>query len=83
MDGLYLEIWQEPNGYTSLIYSGEMGDDARQLLANGSKLIKTIFAKSHFEAMTIYYEFMGWGKYTTIYERDKQPYSEWFNKKTK
>lgn len=81
MDGLYSEIWQEPDGCTSLLFSGQLGDQSRNLLADGSILLKTIFAKSHFEAMTIYWEFMGWGEYVCSNEMDMQPYSEWFKEK--
>jgi hypothetical protein len=41
-----------------------------------ARLIWTVEAGSHFEAMTAYYEFMGWGKYTTNQEWDYQPYPE-------
>ena len=39
-----------------------------------SKLIHSFYASSHFEAMTVYYLFMGWGTYITDYESDKEPY---------
>jgi hypothetical protein len=37
----------------------------------------TVEASSHFEAMTKYYEYQGWGTYTTVYPaEDKQTYAE-------
>ena len=44
---------------------------------NDSKLIWECEANSHFEAMTKYYQFRGWGEYTSDYpEIDKRPYCE-------
>ncbi len=39
-------------------------------------MIHTFQAISHYEAMTIYYAFMNWGVYTTIFEQDKEPYAK-------
>ena len=37
----------------------------------------TIEAASHFEAMTMYYEHMGWGEYRTDFlEIDQQTYAD-------
>ena len=37
----------------------------------------TVEARSHFEAMTLYYEHMGWGDYRTdVPEIDKHSYAE-------
>ena len=68
------EIWENPEGLTTFLVSDESGDDSRKLLEPGSKLIKYIDASSYFEAMTLYYQFMDWGKYTTDFEEDKLPY---------
>ena len=53
-----------------------MGDDARALLLPGSQKAWTVEATSHFDAMTKYYEYMGWGKYTTEHASDFEPYPE-------
>ncbi len=54
-----------------------MGDDARKALELGSRLVWTVEAASHFEAMTKYYAHMGWGEYTTDFpDIDKQTYAE-------
>lgn len=68
------EVWQDPKGLTELVLADERGDVQRKLLEPGSRIIYTFSANSHFKAMTIYYKFMGWGTYTTIYEQDKLPY---------
>lgn len=42
-----------------------------------AKLVWTVEASSHFEAMTLYWEHMGWGEYTTGYqEGNRQTYAE-------
>jgi hypothetical protein len=71
------ELWEEREGeeYTFCL-AGPRGNDARKLLAPGAKLIWSIEAGSHFEAMTAYYKFMGWGEYTTDQKWDMQPYPE-------
>jgi hypothetical protein len=57
---------------------GIPGDGARKLLGPNPKLIWTVDAGSHFEAMTAYYQFRDWGEYTTDQECDYQPYpQEW------
>jgi hypothetical protein len=54
-----------------------MGDDARRLLSDKSELAWTVDARSHFEAMTLYYEHMGWGVYSTDFpEIDTQSYAD-------
>jgi hypothetical protein len=53
-----------------------MGDGARSLLEPGWRLDWEVEAGSHFEAMTLYYEHMGWGRYTTDQDWDYQPYPE-------
>lgn len=70
------ELWIEEDGQT-LCLAGPQGDDARSLLGPGARLAWTVEAASSFEAMTKYYEYMGWGEYTTDFpEVDKQRYRE-------
>lgn len=69
------DIWQDPEGLTSLCFSGVMGMECRRLLEPNSKIIHSFYADSHYEAMIKYYEFMGWGKYETEFETDKLPYN--------
>lgn len=70
------ELWIEEDGQTFCL-AGPMGDGARDFLGPGARLVWTVVAANHFEAMTKYYEYMGWGEYTTDFpEVDKQPYQE-------
>jgi hypothetical protein len=80
MDRLLHEIWDDSEGLAGLILAGEKGEAARKLFEEeGKKLVHTFYASSHFEAMTIYYDYYGWGEYITVYEYDKLPYTEWEN----
>lgn len=74
------ELWEEKEGGGwTFCLAGARGDDCRKLLGPGAKLIWTVEAGSHFEAMTADYKFMGWGEYTTDQAWDVQPYpEEWF-----
>ncbi|MBI3230082.1 MAG: hypothetical protein HYZ45_07890 [Burkholderiales bacterium] len=71
------ELWLEADGLQMFCLAGTQGDGARSLLAPGAKLVWTVEAASHFEAMCKYYEYMDWGQYTTDFpEIDKTPYAE-------
>lgn len=70
------ELWDEGDGLWTFCLSGKCGDDARKLLSPNAKLIWTVEAENHFEAMTAYYKFQGWGEYTTDQEWDTKPYPE-------
>ena len=71
------ELWIESDGGQLLCLAGPRGDDARRTLSHDARLAWTVEARSHFEAMTLYHEHMGWGEYRTDYpEHDKRPYSE-------
>ena len=70
------QVWKTPEGLTMLCFADERGDGSRSLLEPGSTMIHTFQAISHYEAMTIYYAFMNWGVYTTIFEQDKEPYAK-------
>lgn len=56
--------------------AGPHGDQARALLSSEAKLVWTVDASSHFEAMTKYYEYQGWGTYTTDQDWDMKTYAE-------
>ncbi len=77
MARLVHELWKEDERaeYTFCL-AGPMGDDARNLLRPGAKLLWSVEAESHFDAMNKYYQFMKWGEYTTDQEWDRQPYPE-------
>lgn len=55
------ELWDEGDNGQTLRLAGPRGDAARGLLGPNARLVWTVEAPSHFEAMTLYYEHMGWG----------------------
>ena len=59
------EVWLGGEELGCLCLSGPEGDGARAMLEPGAELVWTFEASSHFEAMTLYYQFRGWGEYTT------------------
>jgi hypothetical protein len=71
------ELWDEGDGRATFCLAGPHGDDARAELGSDARMVWTVEAASHFEAMTLYYEHMGWGVYTTDFpEIDRQTYAE-------
>jgi len=69
------ELWVDPEGLDTFCLAGADGNAARSLLPNGSRLEWTVDAGSSFEAMTLYYEYRGYGIYTTDFpDVDKRPY---------
>jgi hypothetical protein len=70
------EVWIDKEGLTTLCLADRRGDGCRQLMDNDCKIIHTFYAESQFEAMTLYYSFMGWGEYQTNFESDKIPYEK-------
>jgi hypothetical protein len=75
------ELWEDKDGLFTFVLSGPMGEEARSQIAPGARMIWEVEANSHFEAMTLYYRRMGWGRYTTEHEWDYQPYPlEWWQK---
>lgn len=74
------ELWKDIGGeeysYYTFCLVRPQGDGARKLLSPQAELIWTVEANSHFEVMTAYYKFMGWGEYTTDQEWDMQPYPQ-------
>jgi hypothetical protein len=69
------ELWKEEDGYMFCL-AGSMGEGARATMDSNAKLIWTVEADSHFEAMTKYYKFMDWGEYKTEFKQDKEAYPE-------
>ena len=69
------ELWVDPDGLDMFCLAGPEGDAARNLLAENSKLEWTVNALSHFDAMTKYHEYRGYGEYRTDFEdQDKKQY---------
>lgn len=70
------ELWVEGDEQTFCL-TGPLGKDARALLGNGAKLVWTVEAVSHLDAMQQYYAYMDWGIYKTDFpERDAMTYRE-------
>lgn len=62
----------------SCCLAGPDGDGHRKMFAQNARLVHTFTAGSHFEAMTIYYRFIGRGPYTTEFQWDYESYpAEW------
>ena len=74
MAALRHELWLESTGERIFCLAGPMGERARRLMTADATLTWTVTANSHFEAMTKYYSFMGWGAYTTDHDWDYHPY---------
>jgi hypothetical protein len=70
------ELWDEGEGRRTFCLAGPMGDEARACLGPDARLTWTVEAGSHFEAMTLYYEYMGWGAYTSDQAWDRTSYVE-------
>lgn len=69
------ELWRdESEGEFTFCLAGPAGDSARSMMEGKSDKIWECEAESHFEAMTKYYEFRDWGKYTTDLPQNQLPY---------
>lgn len=53
------ELWDDGDEGQTFCLAGHHGDQARTLLSPRAKLVWTVEAQSHLEAMTLYYEHMG------------------------
>jgi hypothetical protein len=71
------ELWDgNGEGGPTFCTAGPMGDGVRSMLGPTARLVWTVEAMSHLEAMTLYDERMGWGAYTTDQVWDRQTYAE-------
>ncbi len=70
------EVWTDSNGLPMCCLAGPDGDDARRLNGEGATLVWTFEAGSHFEAINIYYRYLGRGEYTTTLASDTYPYPD-------
>lgn len=66
----------EGEGRYTFCLAGPRGDQARPALSPSAHLTWTAEADSHYQAITLYYEYMGWGTCTTGQERDRRAYAE-------
>ena len=76
MAALLHELWIESDQEQTFCLAGPMGDDARKAMLPSARLTWTVEARSHFEAMTKYYEHMNWEPYTTECESDMEEYPD-------
>jgi len=74
MSDILHDIWEDDDGLTMLCYANELGAEPRTLLEENSRIIHSFNAHSHFDAMTKYYNYMGWGIYENHIEQDKDAY---------
>lgn len=72
------ELWDDPesDGRFTFCLAGPHGAQARATLSTSARLTWTVEAASHFEAMTLYYEHMGWGEYRSDQDWDRRTYAE-------
>jgi hypothetical protein len=70
------ELWVDPEGLDSFVLAGPEGDAARAWLPDGSRLVWTVEAGNHFEAMTKYDAYRKRGAYTSLFEQDRKPYDD-------
>jgi len=70
------ELWVDGDGLDTFCLAGSMGCKARELLSDEAKLVWTVKASSHFEAMSKYYKYRGYGDYTVEHDLDMEPYPE-------
>ena len=87
MDGrkLLLEVWEDfsdSGAYSPMLCcAGRRGEAARGLLGPKARLLATIEAGSHFEAMTIYNRYLGREPYRTDQPSDYDAYPDnWLEK---
>lgn len=75
------EIWEhEEDGMVlhELCFAGPRGDAQRSYLPNSARLLGTFEANCHFEAMTIFHQYLGREPYTTDQPWHYEPYpAEW------
>ena len=73
------EVWEEVvDGMVlhTCCLAGPRGEGCRKCLEPGATLLTTFEAGSHFEAMTIYNQYLDREPYTTDHPVDFQPYPE-------
>lgn len=71
------ELWVENEMEQTFCLAGEHGNEARAILSTDAKLVWSVEASSHYEAMCLYYSYMGWGQYTTDFpDIDRKTYKE-------
>ncbi|MEO2219655.1 hypothetical protein ABGV49_21590 [Chromobacterium vaccinii] len=79
MTSLLYEVWEEIDedgqSLPGLCLAGPDGDGFRALLGPDSRLVTTLYASSHFEAMTKHYEIVGYGEYFNNESWSHEPFN--------
>ncbi|MBP2461435.1 hypothetical protein J3A65_002199 [Rhizobium sp. PvP014] len=74
------EVWLDPEAdgqmLPGLCLAGPMGDGFRSVLNEGACKVGEIRGSSTFDLMIKYWKLQGWGKYTTSFEQDHEPFPE-------
>jgi hypothetical protein len=73
---LLYELWVDADDLENFCPAGAIGDDKRSLMKQPAALVWTVEARDHFEAMTFYYDYKGWGEYPTIDPEIERKYLE-------
>ncbi len=68
------ELWMDEGRRDIFCLAGPDGNEIRSYLSKRARLVWTVEAASHFEAMTKYYEYKGRDTYATRHEDDYVPY---------
>ncbi len=80
MARLQHEIWLDPDEdgvpLPGCCLAGPDGDGFRRMLGPKACLVHRFESGSHFETMTIYYQFVDYGEYVSSDPWDMEPYPE-------
>jgi hypothetical protein len=80
MAKLTYEVWEQPDDsgqmLPGLVLAGPDGDSFRRLLEPGARLTTRFDAGSHFEAMSTYYQLVGYGEYYNDEPWCHEPHSQ-------
>ncbi len=80
MPKLIHEVWEEIGDGGMVLHTcclvGPKGDGCRRMLSQMARMITTFEASSHFEAMTIYHQFLGREPYAAVQAWDYEPYPD-------
>ncbi len=71
------ELWLENETEQTFCLAGPHGNGARAQLSKDARLVWSVEASSHFEAMSLYYSHMGWGEYKSDFmSEDMKSYKD-------
>lgn len=77
---LIYEVWEQPDEtgkmLPGLVLAGLDGDAFRRILEPGARLMIRFKATSHFQAMTTYYQLVGYGEYFNDEPWSHEPHTQ-------